>query len=217
MSAAQDARNAPRRCSDNPRGAMMSCRRDPGSIAPLAHNPLPGANARTRHAIGLMAAGHPRKAVIHSPAAQAAPDQNMRVSTSASAASGLQVGFTWNLSRCHDRDGDRFADRLGPRSLPTGGRGRSPSMRVARLIANPILAYIWDVAGTEMRHADCRFTWSPPGPGPIGRAHHRSSRLQPSLADPDGRHRQGAGDRLIGDSLGSGQGNPALHSSNFAQ
>ncbi|HVL93047.1 MAG TPA: GDSL-type esterase/lipase family protein, partial [Acidimicrobiales bacterium] len=122
----------------------------------------------------------------------------------------LQASFTWSVSRYHDRDGNGFPDpartpeeaaSAAPLTVSLDGCGSTPGPQ-------HIGDYIWNVAGTELSRATCRISWVAPGQG--------SYPVSLTVEGNDGR-RQSVTELVVvrdllvvslGDSLGSGQGNP---------
>lgn len=123
---------------------------------------------------------------------------------------GPLAGFTWNVSRYSDRDGDSFPD---PAKAQAEVQGSAVPVLLDGCFSapgdTPIVAYVWNLNGAEVRGTDCRRTWSAPGVGQFPVA------LTVEAADGS-RHSQTQlvhvrKDLLIaslGDSMGSGEGNP---------
>lgn len=123
---------------------------------------------------------------------------------------GLQAGFTWVLSRYHDQGGDGFPDPA--RTVEDVQAGDFPVALDGCHSAqgkSPIVAYVWNLNGAEVRRTDCRFTWRAPAKGtyPVSltvETADGSTHSQTQLAVV----RDDLLIASIGDSLGAGQGNP---------
>lgn len=126
------------------------------------------------------------------------------------ATGGPKAGFTYNVSRYEDRDGDTFPDpakdaaAINGHHIPVHLDGCDSTGG-----ASPIVAYVWSLNGAELRDTRCSTTWNAPGAGQYPVA------LTVEAADGS-RHSQTQlvnvrKDLLIvsvGDSMASGEGNP---------